>query len=92
MKNSGGPLELGIQTACRNNIFQSLVFVLTQLHFDQWRSFPFGFDFPVAPQNVSFLATAHDCETGQCSREIWFLKVRGVCEQKQLILARLFDL
>ena len=80
-------MELGIETARRNNIFLSLVFVFIQLHFDQWSSFLFGFDFPVAPQNFSFLATAHDCETGQCSREIWFLKVRGGCEQKQLILA-----
>ena len=39
MKHSGGPLDK--QTAGRSKSFQSLVYVLTQLQFGQWTSFPF---------------------------------------------------
>ena len=34
-------IKLGIQTDGLNKCFQSLVFVLTQLHFGQWSSLPF---------------------------------------------------
>ena len=41
--NSGRPLsmKLGIQMAGRDKNFQSLVFLLTQLHFGHWSSLPF---------------------------------------------------
>ena len=58
---------LRIQIAGRNKSFQSLVLVLTQLHFGQWSSLPAKFDCPVARQSFSLLATAHDSETSlQC--------------------------
>ena len=34
-------IKLGIRTDGRNKNFQSLVFVLEQLHFGQWSSLPF---------------------------------------------------
>ena len=58
---------LRIQIAGCNKSFQSLVLVLTQLHFGQWSSLPAKFDCPVARQSFSLLATAHDSETSlQC--------------------------
>ena len=73
-------IKLGRQTAGCNKSFQSLVFVLTQLHFGQWTRLLFltaKFDCPVTRQNVSLLATAHDCETGLLS-VIWPVIVTGL--------------
>ena len=82
MRNSGGPQhnQRDVRTAGCNKTFQSLVFILTQLHFRQWNSLPIlsaKFDCQVARQNsVHFsLATAHDCETGL---------LRHLCEPLQL--------
>ena len=61
-------IKLGRQTAALNKSFQSLVFVLTQLHHVQWNSSVFilfaEFDCPVAQQYSPLLPTAHDCEIG----------------------------
>ena len=69
VKNSGGPLDN--QTWHTNNWpqlnFQNLVFV--QHTTALWAAgqpsiLSAKFDCPVALQNVSLLATVHDCETG----------------------------
>ena len=59
-------IKLGIQTAGRNKSFQSLVFTLAELFCVQWKSSILSakFDYPVACQNASHFAAAHDCETG----------------------------
>ena len=41
----------------------SLVFVLTQLHFDQCSILFAKFDYPAPCRNFSFLTFVHDCET-----------------------------
>ena len=58
-------VKLGRQTADCNKSFQSLVSVLTQLHFGQWSSLPFCLpSLIVARQDFSFLTTGHDYEIG----------------------------
>ena len=55
---------LDVRTAGRNKNFQSLVFVLTTTLslVEQSSILPAKFDCPVARQNCSLFATAHDCE------------------------------
>ena len=61
-------IKRSIQMPGHNKSFQSLVFLLTQLHLiwpmEQSSILSAKFDCPVACLNCSLLASAHDCETG----------------------------